>query len=60
MDGKIILVDTYSMASYYVDIYRNDICLSNATCFFTKRNEKTYLVTNWHIVTGQNADTKRH
>lgn len=25
--------------------------------FFTQQNEKIYLVTNWHVVSGRNADT---
>lgn len=35
----------------------NENKITNATCFFTKRNEKIYLVTNWHVVAGKNADT---
>ena len=55
---KIITINPYSMASYYVDVFFNDIKLSNATCFFTKIKDTYYLVTNWHIVSGRNADTK--
>lgn len=55
---KAITINAYSMASYYVDILFNDIKLSNATCFFTKINDHLYLVTNWHVVSGRNADTK--
>ena len=29
----------------------------SATCFFTKREDKVFLVTNWHVVSGKNADT---
>lgn len=56
---KAITINTYSMASYYVDILYNDIKLSNATCFFTKIKDNLYLVTNWHVVSGRNADTKK-
>lgn len=55
---KIITINPYSMTSYYVDVFFNDIKLSNATCFFTKIKDAYYLVTNWHIVSGRNADTK--
>ena len=34
------IVNQYSLASYYVEVFFNDIKLSNATCFFTKRGEK--------------------
>ncbi len=51
------IVNQYSLASYYVEVFFNDIKLSNATCFFTKRNDKRYLITNWHVVSGKDADT---
>lgn len=54
---KAITINPYSLTSYYVDILFNDKKLSNATCFFTQQNEKIYLVTNWHVVSGRNADT---
>lgn len=57
MKEKIVAINPYSLTSYYVDILFNDIKLSNATCFFTQQDEKNYLVTNWHVVSGRNADT---
>lgn len=54
-DTKI--VNQYSLASYYVEVFFNDIKLSNAICFFTKRGSKRYLITNWHVVSGKDADT---
>lgn len=54
-DTKI--VNQYSLASYYVEMFFNDIKLSNATCFFTKRGKKRYLISNWHVVSGKDADT---
>lgn len=53
-----INVNLYSLASYYVEPFFNDIKLSKATCFFTRRNGKLYLVTNWHVVSGMDADTR--
>lgn len=58
-NSNVINVNKYSLASYCVEIFFNDISLSTGTCFFTKRNGLTYLVTNWHIVSGRNADTKQ-
>lgn len=55
---NLVTVNSYSMASYYIEVFFNDIKLSNATCFFTKRENTIYLVTNWHVVSGRNADTK--
>lgn len=54
-DTKI--VNQYSLASYYVEMFFDDVKLSNATCFFTKRRGKRYLITNWHVVSGKDADT---
>lgn len=31
--------------------------LSTATAFFYRRNESTYLVSNWHVFSGRNAQT---
>lgn len=36
----------------------NEQLLAKATAFFYKRNEKTYLITNWHNVTGLNSITR--
>ena len=54
---KNITINSYSLASYYVDLLFNDKKISNATCFFSKQNGKIYLVTNWHVVSGKNADS---
>lgn len=51
-------VNQYSLCSYYAEIYFNEIKLSSGTCFFTKRNERVYVITNWHIASGRDADTK--
>ncbi len=34
--------------------------MANGTCFFVMRNNKTYLITNWHIVTGKNPFTNAY
>ena len=58
-DDTIISVNSYTLCSYYTEIFFDDQMLSKATCFFTKRNFKQYLITNWHVVSGRNADTKK-
>ena len=52
-----VSVDDYSLASYYVETFYDETILSSATCFFTKVNNQDYIVTNWHVVSGKNADT---
>ena len=54
-----IPVNSFSLVSYYLENFFNEEKLSNATCFFIRRKGKLYLVTNWHVVSGRNADTKR-
>lgn len=51
------VVNPYSLGAYYVEILALGNKISNATAFFTKRNEQLYLVTNWHVVSGKNSDT---
>ena len=54
-----IVVDNYSLASYYVEMYFDEKKLANATCFFSQQNGKIYIVTNWHVVSGKDADTRQ-
>lgn len=56
--NESILVNSFSLTSYYIEIFFDEQILSNATCFFIRRNGKLFLVTNWHVVSGRNADTK--
>ena len=56
---KALNVNLYSLASFLVEIFYNDRLLSTGTCFFSKRNDNTYMITNWHVVSGRNADTKQ-
>jgi hypothetical protein len=58
LEDKIVEINPYSQTSYCVEIFFNETLLSTGTCFFIERENKTFLVTNWHIVTGRNADTK--
>lgn len=58
MKDQAIQINLYSQASYCVEIFFNEMSLSTGTCFFVKREDRTFLVTNWHIVSGCNADTK--
>ena len=59
-DSKVISINPYSLASYYVELYYGDDKIGNATCFFTKRQSQLYLVTNLHVVTGVDTDTRAY
>ena len=59
-DSKAISINPYSLASYYVELYYGDDKIGNATCFFTERQSQLYLVTNLHVVTGIDTDTRAY
>jgi Trypsin-like peptidase domain len=46
-----------SLSSYFVYARFNDRSLSSATAFFIKQNSDFFLITNWHVVSGRNAQT---
>lgn len=46
-----------SYASFYVEQLCQGQVIGIATCFFVKRNNVTFLITNWHVVTGRNPKT---
>ncbi|WP_246119302.1 trypsin-like peptidase domain-containing protein [Aliikangiella coralliicola] len=51
-------VDPLSATSLYIELYFNDVKISTATAFVLKYDEKYYLITNWHVVAGRDADTR--
>ena len=57
---EAIKVNQYSLCSYYTEIYFNERKLSSGTCFFTKRKGRLYIVTNWHVASGRDADTGKN
>jgi hypothetical protein len=48
-------VDEISGATVRLDLYSGDNMMGVATGFMYRRNEETYLVTNWHVMTGRNS-----
>jgi hypothetical protein len=50
-------IDSYSLSAVPVDQLFNDTAVGNATGFVWERQEKFYLVTNWHVVTCRNNET---
>lgn len=50
-------IDPYSVATVPLQRMFGDTSLGNATGFVWQRHEKLYLITNWHVVSGRNADT---
>lgn len=48
---------SYFLQSAKTDIEGKEHILGSGTCFFIERSSNTYLVTNWHNVTGKNPIT---
>ncbi len=46
-----------SYASFYLEQMCQGSIIGIATCFFVKRHDVTFLITNWHVVTGRNPRT---
>jgi S1-C subfamily serine protease len=51
-----INIDEFSVKSLYLQTYLNTTALGIATGFIVKKNELSYLITNWHVVTGRNPN----
>ena len=52
------VIDPLSATSIRLQPLFNDIKLAVATGFTIKHNGMFYLITNWHVATGRDADTK--
>lgn len=52
-----IYIDPLSATSLRVVPKFNELELASATAFIVEWKQTQYLITNWHVVTGRNADT---
>ena len=50
-------MELMSLKSLYIDVKYNNINLGSATGFVVKYNDKNYLITNRHVVTGRNNES---
>lgn len=50
-------IDVFSLATVPIEQCASGTSFGNATGFVWKRDEKYFLLTNWHVVTGRNAAT---
>jgi trypsin-like peptidase len=57
MTTVTIGIDEFSLATVPIDIHFNEQQLSSATAFTWQRDDKYYLITNWHNVSGRNPKT---
>ena len=54
---QIISINNFSQASYFVEIKIDQKTLGTGTCFFYKRKDRVFLITNWHNVSGINPNS---
>lgn len=52
-----ILVDPLSAQSLFLETYFNEYKLSQATGFFITKNNRNYLITNFHVLSGRDPET---
>lgn len=50
-------IDALSTTSLYLKLYVNGQQLSTATGIVVRNQERAYLVTNWHVLSGRNTET---
>jgi hypothetical protein len=51
-------IDPFSLTTLPLEQCANGKTLGTATGFIWKRRETHYLITNWHVVSGKNAQTE--
>lgn len=60
MNSAAVNVDLWSLAALQIEMNFQDTLLSHGTGSIWKSNSRTFLVTNWHNVTGRHRETGRH
>jgi hypothetical protein len=55
-----ITIDEFSLTTVPVSLHFNEKLVSTATAFTWQRDNKHYLITNWHVVSGRNPNTDKH
>lgn len=58
-DNDVINIDPYSVTACSVKLMFDENELALGTCFFHKKNDQVYLITNRHNVTGRNNETNK-
>src|SRR4051812_7501865 len=52
-----VQIDPLSVTSLYLKLYANGQQLSTATGFVVEHGGRRFLISNWHVFSGRNADT---
>jgi len=56
-NAQAIVIDPLSVRSLYVIENTTNIRIATATGFVINKNNKSYLITNWHVVTGRHPSS---
>ncbi len=56
---KIIEINPFSASSLFVEMMFNEVVLACGTAFYYCFNDVTYLVSNWHNLSGRHPETKQ-
>lgn len=56
-DEKPIAIDPLSISSLYLKVHFQQQLLGHATGFVATHHDRHFLVTNWHVLSGRNAET---
>lgn len=56
---QTIFIDPVSTQSLFVELWFGNTFLSSATAFVVAHDCTHYLITNWHVVTGRDAETEK-
>lgn len=55
-----VSIDEFSLTTVPIDMHFNNQLLFSATAFTWERDDKHYLITNWHNVSGCDPNTGKH
>ena len=58
-DPRTIFIDPQSTQSLFLELFFGNALLSSATGFVVQRGGTYFLITNWHVVTGRDAETEK-
>ncbi len=55
-----LTIDEFSLTTVPIDLFSDQQHLATATAFTWQRDNKHYLITNWHNVSGRDPNTDKH
>jgi len=59
MNKRKVIIDPLSTSSLFLELRVRDNPLSNATGFIVKNGDLSYLITNWHVLSGRSSQSNQ-